>query len=191
MKSINELTNEHSEALAAILKYDIPYAEGVKEELIECYSPDIEGLTLGKYMPIKLFFTGLHWLSEQGYDLSELIKNIGIESNIDFYPKEIQRLKTKLDNANAIVSKLSKTPPTAHTEELSREGGVWKLISEGLPSDDNALCLFISWKDEWKTSYASYFGTLEQAKNHRDYDLKNHYTHYMIIEPPKNKNYDT
>ena len=61
----------------------------------------------------------------------------------------------------------------------------WPPISE-LPDDKNLWCVFCHWHqlDSIPVTIETDVCTIGDAKSFREWEIKNSYTHFMIIEPP-------
>ena len=67
------------------------------------------------------------------------------------------------------------------------EESKWLPISE-LPEDENQWCLAVCWiqLDTHPIIIQNDAGTIGDLKTWRKYYLENSYTHFMLINPPKN-----
>jgi len=76
LRPLNDMTKDEATEIAIIHKYDIPDAEGVREELIGIYDcKEGETLTLGAYLAVKDYLEGLLHLLKNGFDLFGLIES--------------------------------------------------------------------------------------------------------------------
>ena len=64
----------------------------------------------------------------------------------------------------------------------------WLPIIE-LPDDENQWCVFAKWikLDHIPVLIMSSIGTIKEVKIQRKYDLDFRYTHFMLINPPRNE----
>lgn len=60
----------------------------------------------------------------------------------------------------------------------------WIPVSERLPEDDEQLVIFIEWHERWKRVIEQYVSKWINVKQHREFDLKKNYTHWMPLPPP-------